>query len=155
MIRALLAAAALCAAALAHATPSLPVALSSELPMLKPLGEGRLRWFGLHVYDSSLWAPGGAWSFDRPFALDIRYAMSIRGRDLTKRSLEEMKKLGFADPAKGKTAAQGMPVHRGNYRLWKIFHLIPYVLSPLQKIHGVIITETAGEVRTGTEAFVA
>ncbi|MCM2328786.1 MAG: chalcone isomerase family protein [Lysobacter sp.] len=99
MMRALLAAAAF-AAALAQASPPLPVALASELPMLKPLGEGRLRWFGLHVYDSSLWVPGDAWSFDRVFALDIRYAMAIRGRDLTKRSLEEMRRLGFSDPAK-------------------------------------------------------
>ena len=51
-------------------------ALAAELPMLRPLGEGRLRWFGLHVYDSSLWVPGEAWSFDRVFALDIRYAMN-------------------------------------------------------------------------------
>lgn len=99
MMRALLAAAAF-AAALAQASPPLPVALASELPMLRPLGEGRLRWFGLHVYDSSLWVPGDAWSFDRVFALDIRYAMNIRGRDLTKRSLEEMRRLGFSDPAK-------------------------------------------------------
>jgi len=97
--RALLAAAAF-AAALAHAGPPLPVALASEVPLLRPLGEGRLRWFGLHVYDSSLWVPGEAWSFDRVFALDIRYAMNIRGRDLTKRSLEEMRKLGFSDPAR-------------------------------------------------------
>lgn len=99
MMRALLAAAVF-AAALAQASPPLPVALASELPMLKPLGEGRLRWFGLHVYDSSLWVPGDAWSFDRVFALDIRYAMSIRGRDLTRRSLEEMRRLGFSDPAR-------------------------------------------------------
>jgi hypothetical protein len=97
--RALVAAAAF-AAALAHAGPPLPVALASEAPLLEPLGEGRLRWFGLHVYDSSLWVPGGTWSFDRVFALDIRYAMSIRGRDLTKRSLEEMRKLGFSDAAR-------------------------------------------------------
>ena len=100
MRRAFLAAALLCAATLAQAGPPLPVALAAELPMLKPLGEGRLRWFGLHVYDSSLWVPGEAWSFDRVFALDIRYAMSIKGRDLTRRSLEEMRKLGFSDPAR-------------------------------------------------------
>lgn len=99
MMRALLAAFAFAAAA-AQASPPLPVALASELPMLRPLGEGRLRWFGLHVYDSSLWVPGDAWSFDRVFALDIRYAMNIRGRDLTKRSLDEMRRLGFSDPAK-------------------------------------------------------
>jgi len=106
-MRALLAAAAF-AAALAQASPPLPVALASELPMLRPLGEGRLRWFGLHVYDSSLWVPGDAWSSDRVFALDIRYAMSIKGRDLTQRSLEEMRKLGFSDPARLKRWEQAM-----------------------------------------------
>lgn len=96
---ALLAAALLCAG-LAHASPPLPAAVAAELPALRPLGEGRLRWFGLHVYDSSLWVPGGVWSFDQAFALDIRYAMAIRGRDLTLRSLEEMRRLGFSEPAK-------------------------------------------------------
>ena len=72
----------------------------AELPALKPLGDGRLRWFGLHVYDSSLWVPGESWSFERPFALDIRYAMSIKGRDLTERSLVEMKRLGYTDAQK-------------------------------------------------------
>ncbi len=108
MRRAFLAAALLCAATLAQAGPPLPVALAAELPMLKPLGEGRLRWFGLHVYDSSLWVPGEAWSFDRVFALDIRYAMSIKGRDLTQRSLEEMRKLGFSDPARLKRWEEAM-----------------------------------------------
>ena len=108
MRRAFLAAALLCAAMLANAGPPLPVALAAELPMLKPLGEGRLRWFGLHVYDSSLWVPGEAWSFDRVFALDIRYAMSIKGRDLTQRSLEEMRKLGFSDPARLKRWEEAM-----------------------------------------------
>jgi hypothetical protein len=100
LLAALALAAALAQAPLALASPPLPVALASEMPMLRPLGEGRLRWFGLHVYDSSLWVPGEAWSFDRVFALDIRYAMNIKGRDLTQRSLEEMRKLGFNDPAK-------------------------------------------------------
>jgi hypothetical protein len=105
--RAFLAALAL-AAALAQASPPLPVALASEMPMLRPLGEGRLRWLGLHVYDSSLWVPGEAWSFDRVFALDIRYAMNIKGRDLTQRSLEEMRRLGFNDPAKLKRWEEAM-----------------------------------------------
>ncbi|MDH5263192.1 MAG: chalcone isomerase family protein [Betaproteobacteria bacterium] len=100
MRRALAAAVFLFAAALAQAGPPLPVALVAELPMLRPLGEGRLRWLGLHVYDSSLWVPGDAWSAERPFALDIRYAMSIKGRDLTERSLAEMKRLGYTDPGK-------------------------------------------------------
>jgi hypothetical protein len=88
------------AAAFAQAIPPLPAALVAELPALKLLGEGRLRWLGLHVYDSSLWVPAAPWSFDRPFALDIRYAMNIKGRDLSVTSIREMKNLGFTDPAK-------------------------------------------------------
>jgi hypothetical protein len=99
--RAFLAALALAATlAAAQGVVPLPAALVAELPALKPLGEGRLRWFGLHVYDTSLWVPGEAWSFERPFALDIRYAVSIKGRDLTERSLVEMRKLGYTDAQK-------------------------------------------------------
>jgi hypothetical protein len=100
MRRALVAAVFFFGATLAQAGLPLPAALAAELPMLRPLGEGRLRWLGLHVYDSSLWVPGEAWSAERPFALDIRYAMSIKGRDLTERSLAEMKRLGYTDPEK-------------------------------------------------------
>jgi len=88
------------AAAFAQAVPPLPGALVAEAPALKLLGDGRLRFFGLHVYDSSLWVPGDSWSFERPFALDIRYAVSIKGRDLTERSLVEMKRLGYTDAEK-------------------------------------------------------
>jgi hypothetical protein len=91
---------ALLAATPALGGPPLPAAVTSDLPGLRELGEGRLRFLGLHVYDSSLWVTGDAWSADRPFALDIRYAMRIQGRDLTKRSLEEMTRLGYSDPGK-------------------------------------------------------
>lgn len=86
--------------AVAQAGLPLPAALVAELPALRLLGEGRLRWFGLHVYDSSLWVRGERWSAEQPFALDIRYAMSIKGRDLTERSLVEMRRLGYNDAAK-------------------------------------------------------
>jgi hypothetical protein len=92
---------ALAAAAIpALAGPPLPAAVVSDAPGMRVLGEGRLRFLGLHVYDSSLWVPGESWSAERPFALDIRYAMNIRGRDLTERSLEEMRRLGHTDPGK-------------------------------------------------------
>ena len=43
-----------------------------------------------------------------PFALDIRYAMGIKGRDLTERSLVEMKRLGYGPGlACGAVAAGG------------------------------------------------
>ncbi len=84
----------------AAAAPPLPAAVVADTPGMRVLGEGRLRFLGIHVYDSSLWVPGDAWAPERPFALDIRYAMNIRGRELTERSLVEMRRLGHADPEK-------------------------------------------------------
>lgn len=86
--------------AIAQGLPPLPKPVQSELPALRPLGEGRLRFLGFHVYDSALWVLGEAWSFERAFALDIRYAMSIKGRDLSRRSIEEMRNIGYSDDAK-------------------------------------------------------
>ena len=86
--------------ALAQGVPPLPAPVVSDAPAFRALGEGRLRWFGLHVYDSTLWVPGDAWSADRPFALDIRYAMGIKGRDLTERSLDGDERLGYTDAGK-------------------------------------------------------
>jgi hypothetical protein len=100
MRRALLVAGLLAASLAAGAGPPLPAPLLAEAPALKPLGEGRLRFFGLHVYDAAVWIAGNAWSFERAFALDIRYAMSVKGRDLSKRSIEEMQKQGRNDPVK-------------------------------------------------------
>lgn len=101
LMPALLLAAMLPVAALpAAANVPLPTPLVAENPSLKRLGEGRLRWLGLHVYDAALWVLGEAWSFERAFALDIRYAMGLKGRDIATRSLEEMRKLGIRDEDK-------------------------------------------------------
>jgi Chalcone isomerase-like len=98
-----LALAAACAAGapavLAQVGPPLPTLVTAELPSLKRLGDGRLRFLGIHVYDASLWA-AGAFGFERPFALDIRYAMNVKGRDLSQRSIKEMKGQGHTDAGK-------------------------------------------------------
>lgn len=88
------------AAAAASAAPPLPEAVSREFPGLRELGEGRLRFIGIHVYDSSVWTLGPAYSPKQTHALEIRYAIRIRGRALTERSLKEMRGLGYVDGAK-------------------------------------------------------
>jgi hypothetical protein len=81
-----------CAAAL-----TLPEPVSKEFPDLRLAGEGRLRWFGLHVYDATLWISGPRWTGEQRFALDIRYARDFKGRKLVQSSLDEMRRLGFGD----------------------------------------------------------
>ena len=62
-------------------------------------GRGEMRWFGLRIYDASLWAPGGRWREDAPYALELRYARDIEGRRLVDSSLDEMRRLGGMDEA--------------------------------------------------------
>lgn len=76
---------------------TLPEQVTKDFPDLRLAGEGRLRWFGLHVYDASLWINGSQWNDDREFALDIRYARDIKARRLVQTSLDEMRRLGFGD----------------------------------------------------------
>ncbi len=81
----------------ARAGLPLPSVVAGEFPVLALRGEHRLRFLLLHVYDVSLWISGPAWSQDELFALDIRYAMEIRGKDLSARSVAEMRKQGLRD----------------------------------------------------------
>jgi Chalcone isomerase-like len=78
---------------------SLPEPIVREFPQLRMAGEGRLRWFGLLIYDASLWVDGGQWSQQREFALDIRYARDLKGSKLAETSIEEMRRLGFGNEA--------------------------------------------------------
>jgi hypothetical protein len=67
-------------AAYAEPAPPLPPATLQEAQAeLAPLGGVRFRKFGFHVYDANLWASAGKWSWQSPFALDIRYARTIKG----------------------------------------------------------------------------
>lgn len=81
----------------AQALAPLPETVIRAMPDLRLAGTGRLRWFGLHIYDAALWAQGGLFDPRREHVLDIRYARNISGQRLTQTSLEEMRRLGFED----------------------------------------------------------
>lgn len=63
-------------------------------------GSGALRFFGFKAYDATLWLPGSeaVFSFTRPFALDIRYATAIKGRDISNTSLVELQRISKSSP---------------------------------------------------------
>ena len=52
--------------------PPLPAVITAASPDLRLLGEGRMRWFGLHLYDATLWVSGADWQWDNEFVLDPR-----------------------------------------------------------------------------------
>jgi hypothetical protein len=66
-------------------------------------GDGQMRFFGLLVYDIKLWAPtrvGAQW-WTQPLALELTYARSLQGKEIAKRSLEEMRRQQTIDDATG------------------------------------------------------
>ena len=84
----------------ALAALALLCALSAQASLpLQPLGEGTLRWFGLKIYEATLWTAGGPPDFARPLRLELRYARSLRGEAIAERSEEEIARLGFGTPA--------------------------------------------------------
>ena len=62
----------------------------------RPLGGGRLTWFGLHLYDAQLFVPS---AFDisnpslQPFALELTYARNLDGSAIAERSRDEIARL--------------------------------------------------------------
>lgn len=91
---------ALAGQSLRAADAALPERLASAVPSAQLLGQGRLRYFGFHVYDARLW---GEPSFEpdrygqHPFALELTYARAFAGRDIAERSLQEMRRGGPID----------------------------------------------------------
>ena len=84
-LRTTLAATCLLAASLLHASP-LP-----HLPHFEAVGNGTMRFFGLRIYDATLWSPDGVWSASQPYALELVYARSFDGGAIAQRSIEEMR----------------------------------------------------------------
>jgi Chalcone isomerase-like len=77
--------------------------VSAELAAAKLSGQGKLTYFGLHVYDARLWVQDGfkAAEFIRaPLALELEYARTLYGKLIAERSLDEMKRGGDITEAK-------------------------------------------------------
>jgi Chalcone isomerase-like len=86
----------------ARAQLRVPDELSGEWAAPRLHGQGRLRFFGLHVYDIRLWSGSPALAADEwpraPLALEIEYARSLVGKLIAERSLEEMQRSGPIAP---------------------------------------------------------
>jgi hypothetical protein len=79
--------------------PGAPAALAYLPGPAKLLGEGRLRWFGLAVYDARLFAAGDSLDPERigtsSFALELRYARRLQGEEIAQASHREIVRLGY------------------------------------------------------------
>lgn len=81
--------------ATASAPPGLPGAERWHL-----LGQGEMRWFGLRLYQASLWSGAESFALEQPFALTLTYARSIPSARIVEASMDELRRLGTNDEAK-------------------------------------------------------
>lgn len=77
-----------------------PEQVLQAIPNIQKMGEGRLTWWGFHVYDSALWSakPGTDFNYrTTPHWLFLRYARDFDGADIAERSREEIEDQGLVD----------------------------------------------------------
>jgi hypothetical protein len=76
------------------------VAKKIENPFL--IGSSSLHFIGFKVYDIALWSENKNFSYDKKFAIFIRYNMNFSKEDLAKKSIEEIERLHVLSDEKRK-----------------------------------------------------
>jgi hypothetical protein len=79
--------------------------LQALLPQSRLVGQGRLTYWGLQVYDARLLAAPGfnaALLATQPFALELAYLRDFSSRDIAERSIAEMRRAGSFSEAKAR-----------------------------------------------------
>ena len=79
---------------------SLPDVVTHDMTGLSLRGGAVMRFFGLKVYDVRLWTQMKPFSHDDPFAVELVYDMSLKGKDIADRSVKEMRAQGHGDEEK-------------------------------------------------------
>ncbi len=88
---------------------SLPAA--APLAELRAAGSGSYTWWGLSVYEASLWVAPGFDAADlarQRYVLELKYARAFKGRDIAQRSLDEMRRIGAFSEEQGRRWLQAM-----------------------------------------------
>jgi Chalcone isomerase-like len=76
----------------------LPLPLKERTPPLTLRGTATLHWFGLHVYDVSLYTEDQPYTTNTTSVLSLEYAISIKHKRLQSTTLDEWKRLKIATP---------------------------------------------------------
>ena len=75
----------------------LPSQVLSSAPGMHPFGKGRHTWWGVRMYDATLWIVGPQWSAAVPHALDIEPGRAVPSDTLVKNAIAEMRDLKVGD----------------------------------------------------------
>ena len=88
-------AAALSCAAVHAAMPQ----IAPDLPGARVSGQGKFTWFGMKIYDASLWVGEAGYAPNAPFALELRYARALSGVRIADASADQIEKAGVGTKA--------------------------------------------------------
>jgi hypothetical protein len=78
------------------ASPAYAIENMNDLvPKAQKVGEAKLRVMLWDIYDATLFAPNGEWSFEKPFVLQLKYLHSFKGEKIADRSVQEIRGQGF------------------------------------------------------------
>jgi len=98
----------------------IPAHIQQELPNARLSGEGSYRWFGLKIYDASLWVgEQGYQANSARFILNLSYARDLHGERIAQASIDEIRKLGMGSSAQQQAWLSAMKalfpdVHEGS-----------------------------------------
>lgn len=76
-----------------------PAELAVGMPGATQVGAARYQALGFAVFDAALWAEDGAFSWEAPFALELRYRRHFSARSLADRSIVEMSRRSGQAPS--------------------------------------------------------
>lgn len=85
----------------AHANVAPPAQVAAALPGAKWAGSSRMRFWGLDVYDATLFVTPdfrGASFEQHPLVLELTYLRSLRGKAIAERSMKEMRRAATVAP---------------------------------------------------------
>ena len=75
---------------------NIPVHIQQELPDARLSGQGAFRWFGLKIYDATLWVgENGYQDASAKFILNLSYARELYGEKIAEASMDEIRELGM------------------------------------------------------------
>ncbi len=91
------------AASTLAADESTPAHIAAAVPHARLSGQGPFRYLLFRVYDARFWVGDAGFNSDAPsaapFALELTYALNLKGADIAKTALDEFERLGAADEA--------------------------------------------------------
>lgn len=68
----------------------IPIPVQKNLSAYNLIGEAPMKFMGLKVYDAALWSEAKEFSYDKRFAIHIKYNMSFTKENLAERSIDEI-----------------------------------------------------------------